>query len=249
MVAGRGLRADPVANFLIPLGIPQLTAAVAPIGALIADRDRFTLSWINQQRAGMTTPQAIAEFWKAIARCSDTLAQSSSADDPIYDKLLAQLQQIDAGLFFEFSTGSEDCELIITADGNRALFDLVEAVVSAAPQIKGWKVFALKPRLGFPETTEWEGYRVVIADVVFDPLEDGSDDFGLRLFLPAIRDEEAEKAHSALLRAIDHGLGEREFAEAVQYTEVSALEGPPEDYIPLVELENFVRWRKERRKR
>lgn len=41
--------------------------------------------------------------------------------------------------------------------------------------------------------------------------------------------------------------GERAFATEIQHTEVAPLEGPTDDSIPLVDLENFIRWRKERR--
>ena len=46
----------------------------------------------------------------------------------------------------------------------------------------------------------------------------------------------------------DTALGEREFSESVQYTEVVPL---PNDvsaagHIPLTELENFIDWRKKR---
>ena len=110
-------------------------------------------------------------------------------------------------------------------------------------------IFALKPKLGFPESVEWEGHKINVADVVFDPLSEGeSDDLGLRLLVPGMKDEQAEKVHNGLLRAIDHGLGEREFAESVQYTEIAALEGSADEYIPLADLESFIQWRKKRRK-
>src|SRR5262245_15500786 len=100
----------------------------------------------------MTTQAAIAEFWRSFEKNSRQLAQIRTADDPVYDEVLEQLQRIDSGLFFEFSAGSGDCELIITAEGDQSLFALVEAVVAAAPAIAGWRYFALKPKLGFPET-------------------------------------------------------------------------------------------------
>ena len=52
-----------------------------------------------------------------------------------------------------------------------------------------------------------------------------------------------------MLRALDHGLGEEKFADAVQFTEVRPL--PPgaaaTDYIPLRNLEKFIEWRDSRR--
>lgn len=189
----------------------------------------------------MTNSKAIADFWRLFQRRCGALAQLSSADDPVYDELLEQLQRIDPGLFFEFSAEPDDCELIITAEGDRSLFDLVDALVAAAPETPGWRFHALKPKLGFPETAEWEGYEVDIDEVVFLPLSsDDPDELGLRLLVPGLSADDAENAHNALLRAIDHGLGEREFAEAIQHTEVAPLDAPADEHIPLVELESFI---------
>jgi hypothetical protein len=195
----------------------------------------------------MSNSKTISEFWRSFQKNSEALSQIDTADDPVYDELLERLQQIDAGLYFEFSAQPGQCELLITADGDRTLFACVDDIVSAAPQVKGWKIFALKPKLGFPETVEWEGFKISIAEVVFDPMDSEDGELGLRLLIPKLNEEDFEDAHNGLLRAIDHGLGEREFSESIQHTEVAALEGPASEYIPLTDLESFIQWRKKQR--
>jgi hypothetical protein len=193
---------------------------------------------------------AIAEFWRFFQKHESELATASSADHPVYDQILDRLQQISPGLYFEFSSNTGVSELIITADGNRSLFDLVESIVAAAPKIPGWSVLALKPRLGFPVTARWETVTIAIADIVFEPLEQArSDDLGIRIFVPRITTESARDAHNALLRALDHALGERAFSESVQYIEVVPLSKDvlATDHIPLAQLENFINWRRKRR--
>lgn len=197
----------------------------------------------------MSTKANISKFWDSFKLHAARLAQARSADSPVYDELLEELHEIHDGLFIEFATNPGDCELIITAEGKKALFPLVEEIVAAAPVVKGWKVFALKPKLGFPEFIQWEGYQLSIDEVVFDPLEGESDELGLLLLVPGLADEDADSAHSALLRALDHGLGEREFAEAVAYTEICALEEPADEFISLTDLESFIEWRKKQRTR
>jgi len=197
----------------------------------------------------MRHPKAIENFWSSFQRNAQALSQVDSADDPVYDDLLEKLQKIDGGLYFEFSVQPEQCELIITAEGDLDRFDCVEDIVSVAPAVEGWKVFALKPKLGFPETVMWEGFKTKIADVFFDPLDSDEGELGLRLLVKGLKEEDVDDAHNGLLRAIDHGLGEREFAESIQHTEVAALEGPESDYIPLTDLENFIQWRKRKRYR
>jgi hypothetical protein len=191
---------------------------------------------------------AIAQFWTSFARRAAELAAAGSADSPVYDELLDELQAIDGGLYIEFSASAR--ELVITAEGERALFPLVHEIVAAAPSVPGWTVRALKPKLGFPEKVRWNELELAIDAMVFDPLEAaGSDELGLRILIPGIDEEDLEDAHNAVLRAIDHGLGERKFAEAVAHTEVAPLapDQDPADFIPLRALERYVDWRERRR--
>jgi hypothetical protein len=193
--------------------------------------------------------EAIAEFWRVFEKHEGELTMLSSADHPLYDLILGKLHQIDPRLYFEFSSTPGASELIITADGNRSLFNLVESIVADAPKTPGWSISALKPKIGFPVAATWEGTKVTIADVVFEPLElNSAGDFGIRIFIPGITDESVKNAHNAILRALDHALGERAFAELVQGTEVLPLPDnvPAGTYLPLTELENFVSQRKKR---
>lgn len=173
-------------------------------------------------------------------------AAVDSTDHPLYDRLLEALQRIHSDLFFEFSSNTEPRELIITADGKQELFTLVERIVSSAPPVPGWKIISLKPKIGFPTLTRWEEITIRIADVFFEPLErKGSNDLGLRFYVANLRVEDCDDAHNAILRAIDHGLGERVFAEAVKYTEIIPLSDNEimDDLIPLVDLDKYIIWR------
>jgi hypothetical protein len=141
--------------------------------------------------------------------------------------------------------------LIVTADGDRSLFPLAHTIVAAAPVVEGWTILALKPKLGFPESVRWENLDLRIADVRFDPLElEGSDDLGLRIFVRGVQEQDAVAAHSAVLRAMDHGLGEERFAMSVHYTEIRVLsaDDATDDFIPLVDLDAFIQWRERQRK-
>lgn len=193
--------------------------------------------------------QAIAKFWRFFQKHKIELAGIESADNPVYDKVLDQLQLINPGLYFEVSSGTGISEFIITADGDSSLFRLADCIVASAPDIPGWSIHSLKQKHGFPVTASWEGVTVIISDVVFDPLDlNDSQDLGLRIFVPGLSSKKTKDAHNAILRALDHALGERYFAESVQYTEVLPLPKgiSAEDYIPLTELENFINWRKKK---
>lgn len=190
---------------------------------------------------------SIDEFWCLFQKHAAEFSTAvDSADHPLYGLLLEALQQIHPDLYLEYSISTEPSELILTADGKRTLFPLVEQIVSSAPPVPDWRIIPLKPKIGFPTHTRWQGITIRIADVVFEPLErEGSEDLGLCLYISDLRPEDREDAHNAILQAIDHGLGEREFAEAVQYTEALPLpeNASMDDFIPLLDLEKFITWR------
>lgn len=195
-------------------------------------------------------PQAISEFWRAFQDNERALAAVSSADEPAYDLLLDRLHRVHPDLYFELCSNPGINELIITAEGDRRLFSLVDSLVASAPDVAGWSVISLKPKLGFPLEVTWNGFTVAIADVLFEPLErEGSEDLGIRIYVPGVTPEFTEAAHNALLPALDHGLGERQFAEAIQHTEVRPLPsgGAADRYLPLAELDDYIQWRKIKR--
>ena len=190
------------------------------------------------------------DFWSAFRQCARRLARAESADEAVYDELLDKLQEIEPGLFIEFSGSEAGCELIITADGDRELFPVARAAVAQAPRVDGWTILALRPRLGMPSTAVWEGVEVDLDEVVFEPLGTADSSLGLRLWVPGLDPADAAAAHNALLRALDHTLGEARFAEGVDGgMEVLAM---PADFdaaaqIPLRDLEAFMDWRERRR--
>jgi hypothetical protein len=193
---------------------------------------------------------AIQDFWTLFSLRADALSKIGSAEDPVYDEILAKLHEVHDGLFFEFTTKDGASELIITAEGERALFGLVDDIVAAAPKVQGWSYVALKPKVGLARSITWEGHVIDCAEVVFEPLEDEkSGDFGIRLLVPDLAKDKEESAHNGLLRVLDHALGERRFADEIRFTEVSALDGDADDYIPLSALDRFVDWRKEQHKK
>ena len=190
----------------------------------------------------------IQDFWTLFSLRADALARIGSAEDPVYDEVLAKLQEINDGLFFEFSTRGSASEIIITAEGEKALFGLVDDIVAAAPRVRGWSYVALKPKVGLARSITWEGHTIDCAEVVFEPLEDEkTGEFGIRLLVPDLSDDRSESAHNGLLRVLDHALGERRFADEIRFTEVAALDEDAEDYIPLADLDRFIDWRKDQR--
>jgi len=186
--------------------------------------------------------QAIGEFWNLFLEKLVDLEEISAA----YDTILEYLQKIHPGIYFDFFSEPDVSKFITAADKTHSFFPLVETLEAGAPNIPGGSIFSLKQKFGFSAAAMWKDISVAIADVFFLPLErEGSDDLGLSLFVPGLIPEKAEVAHNALIRVLNHALGERAFAESVQYTEVLPLPDPfsEEEYIPIVELKDYIRWR------
>jgi len=198
------------------------------------------------------SPLDFNAFWALFRDRAATLARAASADDTVYNELLDKLHEIEPGLYIEFSASRRECELIITADGDRELFPAARTAVAQAPQIDGWTIHALKPRLGMPATVAWEGAtRVKLGEVVFEPLQAEDCSPGLRIYVPGLEQIDVESAHNALLRALDHTLGEERFAMGILFTEVvpAPTNFDPDAHIPLRDLEQFLDWKARRRER
>jgi hypothetical protein len=191
----------------------------------------------------------ITEFWSLFRKRADELAVANSSDAPVYDELLACLHNVNPGLFFEFCADSQPRELIITAEGDRSLFRLAHALVAAAPPLPDWRLFALRPQLGFPETFRWDDLTLTTSCIFFDAVEDlETRELGLRIYIPGLDPSQTEDAHNGVLGALDHGLGEERHAESIWSSEVRALphDADTSKFIPLTQLDAFLRQRSKR---
>jgi hypothetical protein len=192
---------------------------------------------------------AIEGFWQYVVANRADLEAMASADDPAYDELLGMLQRIDEGLYIQFCSNPGKNELIITAEGETGLFPLVEKIVAATPAVEGWKIFALKPKIGFPNSMRWEDVTVTTAEVIACPVfERDTGDLGMQLYAPGVNPANKEKVHLALLQAMDSGLGEKRFALSIGFTSIHPLEDLPEGVtsFPLPELDRYLTWREEK---
>lgn len=139
-------------------------------------------------------------------------------------------------------------ELIITADGDVALFCKVEELIAKAPVLSKWKFTAHKPALGF------EGISIDLYEKKFS--------VDTTCFYPIVRDEYPDEVSIVLTHVdynaeeddqfqaggmiyLENGLGEEMTATRIDHYETGPL--PPPDsgieIIPISKLSDYLLWR------
>lgn len=196
-------------------------------------------------------PQQINAFWTWLVSRQADLNTLETPEDPFWDELLARLQALHEGLWFEVSAaGEEERELVITAQGDWELFPLVEAMVAVAPELPGWVPVALKPAMGFEFSIGYRGLELNPDEIWFEPLVDADapEVLGLRVAVEGFNDEQEEDFANGMLIMLDTALGEKAAATDVDLVEVCEAPEDPDDegFLPFKELGSYLAWRKSR---
>lgn len=173
--------------------------------------------------------------------------------DELLDEIMQELHVIDENLFFEVSLPQDGiCDFVITAEGRRNLFALVDDVIDAAPPLKGWTFTALRPALGFEFAIDFESLHLDPKELWFAPLTGGKNDeqFGMQIGIPKLKKRDEQAALNASTIILDTGLGERRSTEEIDHVEVVPLPSDPdaEGFIQLTELPEYLDWRKSKRR-
>ena len=199
----------------------------------------------------MTDPsQAIIdEFWNWFQLREPQFGRLVRPEDSFWEIARQKLQSFHNDLSFELSDPCEaGREFVITAQGNSALFALVDAIVARAPKLRGWRFIALKPAMGFDFVTEYETIRFDPRSMWFLPLESSTrpDCLGLLIGIPNFRPEMKQATTNAVYVILDTALGERSASEDIQHVAVGPLPAHPEaeGYIHLHELPDFMSFHK-----
>lgn len=100
---------------------------------------------------------SIAAFWSWFAGHESRWRLVDDATSPFCDEVLDRLRQLDSRLRFEVCLNCEPREFVLSAEGCTTLFPVVDAIVAAAPNMKGWDFIPLKPRMGFSFVTTYQG--------------------------------------------------------------------------------------------
>lgn len=192
-------------------------------------------------------------FWRWFAenRARFRTMKTPSREE-LLDEILERLHEIDEGLFFEVSEPKDGiCDFVITAEGRKNLFALVDEVVAAAPSLKEWTFTALRPPLGFGFGIDYGNVHLDPEELWFLPLSAGEngEHFGVRIGIHKLKKRDQEETLNATYILLDTGLGERRSAETIEHVEVVSLPKDPDaaGFIRLLQLPAFLDWRQSKR--
>jgi hypothetical protein len=192
-------------------------------------------------------------FWRWFAKSQSRFRDVEVAGkDALLDELQDHLHAYCDELYFEIGgMPGGTTELIITAEGKRALFPLVKELIARAPTLEGWSFIAFRPAQGFDFVTRSGRAEIDPKACWFLPLESKSSpdllgiSVGCPTFAPSLR-KDFEFAVWIVLHTI---LGEIRVAEEVAHVEITSLPAKPEDdgFIELSELPRYLDWKKAKR--
>ena len=197
----------------------------------------------------MSSELAIERFWDWFSVNEGRLrTMRVPSREDLLDEILKNLQLIDERLYFEISEPFDGInDFVITAEGKRELFPLVDCIIAMAPKLNRWTFTALKPASGFEFSTQYGETTLKPSELWFLPLssrEDGSQSakIGLRIGIPKLEEKDAKEALCAAFVLLDTAIGEREMANAVGHVEVVSLPEHPRDcgYTELLGFREFL---------
>jgi hypothetical protein len=226
---------------------------LSPSGAIDAGCQRPVSGLKKQVEASAVCPEPVSPsvkasgFWRWFESHQAEYRRLPANRDALLDAFEERLLSLADGLSFEISEEKDGlCELIIGADGRKERVAVAEAIAAQASAMSGWKVFALKPALGFDFTHQRKGHRFDPKGMWFEPLSSKSNpsDFGLRVYLPEFAEAGENLALSAVWNILDTALGERACLCEITHLEVCALPPNPEQagFLPLTKLPAYIEW-------
>ena len=143
---------------------------------------------------------------------------------------------------------TESYELIITADGDVALFCKVEELIAAAPAINNWVFTAHKPALGFEGISiDLYGLEFSAATTSFYPIiqENYPDEVSIVLTHSDYSVELDDHFQAGGMIYLENGLGEVNTATKIDHYETGPVPdaGAQIETIPISKLADYLNWR------
>lgn len=173
--------------------------------------------------------------------------RSGNIAKKFFDVISPKLNELKEDIWY--LTGMLDdntVELILTSDGNIKLFYLIEELVEAAPNLKGWKFSALKPEHNIENVgIEMDNYSFSNENIFFYSNE--SDNYPDEIDITVVHLEYNEKNKEEIINGcylfIDNYLGELNSSHLIDNIEFTNSKSAEKKLIPIEKLKSFIIWR------
>jgi hypothetical protein len=190
----------------------------------------------------------ITRFWKEFQ--ANEIEINKLPTEKKLDRLNKMVKKISSGLLIEISINENEklpTEIVISANGNKKLFPLVDKIINSSYQSKIFTFTALRQAKPDYEGFEYNGKELLIKAMAFIPHETKKG-----LGIEFIVFDKAMNVDRKFMEdygpvTIDYLIGERVFAEeiiAYDFYFKSDLDGKIKA-IPLTELNNYLNKRRE----
>ncbi len=190
--------------------------------------------WFRSNEAGFT---------KLVRKGSDTTVLEEGFFDPLSEKL----GELKDGFYYLTGMSDDDTvELVFTPDGVTKNIVFIEELVSAAPDIKGWKFTALKPALDIEDVSiamndyEFNGKNLFFYS---NDQKDYPDEIDITVVYGDMNEENRPMLTNGVFIFLDNFLGELNFVTKIDEVKIVGKEEAEEELVPIGKLKNFLIWR------
>lgn len=166
-------------------------------------------------------------FWNWLIVNKTTLEEMKNDPTKLMLTIAKQLDKYYRGLSLEIGVNKENIiELTISANGIKALFKRVKTLVSAAPELEGWEIFAFRQIKPITGPLLVRGLKFQLEDIKFKA-EISRGYFDIVIYHKELNQENFEAIGEAAFLMMDRLIGEYDVATKIAQIDFQAL---PEDY-------------------
>jgi hypothetical protein len=201
--------------------------------------------------------QSYHDFWNWFQKNERNLykviKEKRDVKENFFNILSPKLDELRDGYHFTAGmSGDGIVRLTFTADGVIENIVFVEELVQSAPEIKGWKIIALKQPIDEEEldidsvSIDMSGYTFNTSNLSFYAIEDPAHPDEIDITV-VYHDDFDEKAASTISSGtsifLEHYLGELRFATAFDNITVVGKSEAEKELVPILKLRDFLIWR------
>ena len=159
------------------------------------------------------------QFWKWFEINQNKLHNFENDQEIIFGELSRQLHRVHLSLTFEFSPIRENGkrEFIISADGIKEAFPIVERLYSHAPELEKWSIIKFRQRKNPINDIHFGGYKIKVQDVYYQLYNDGLEKVGVIIFFKNYTEDKRNIFAGIGFLILDQILGEYDVEQKVGY--------------------------------